>query len=214
MTSRAPDTSPPHGAKPPTPPATPWRSRAPAWLPRPHMDSRRGAEAGRDRPAGRARRQDITVSHSKSESVRRSTQSARASAKHRAVGRRTRKSPANSCIIEVERRRRRVHAPTPPTVIHIRISEKAGHGRIRVLALATPTRVQIAALPPRVSSWETAAGSLGHLGVLRALPLHVLEEAAVVDAPHGLPRQEALLVPRQHVQGRPLQLRREPAMIS
>lgn len=55
--------------------------------------------------------------------------------------------------------------------------------------------------------------SLGHLGVLHALPLHVLEEAAVVHAPHGLPRQVPFLVPRQHVQDRPLQLRREPAML-
>lgn len=46
--------------------------------------------------------------------------------------------------------------------------------------------------------------------MLRALPLHVLEEAAVVHAPHGLPRQVPLVVPRQHVQDRPLQLRRNP----
>jgi hypothetical protein len=43
-----------------------------------------------------------------------------------------------------------------------------------------------------------------------ALPGDVLEEAAVVDAADGLPRQVPLLVPRQQVRDRPLQLRREP----
>jgi hypothetical protein len=87
----------------------------------------------------------------------------------------------------------KVHGHLVPAHLSYYIAETDGH-LFYTASRSSTTQV--------TTTWS----SLGHLGVLQvALPGDVL-----VDAADGLPRQAPLLVPRQQVRDRPLQLRREP----